>query len=65
MLALSGVVYIGQHHTAGSASDWFATAGLLVVIALAFGAMYLMSGRVDKRQRINKLETSDSHRKAA
>ena len=65
MLALSGVVYIGQHHTAGSASDWFATAALLVVIALAFGAMYLMSSRDNKRQADSKLDTSDSHRKAA
>jgi hypothetical protein len=64
MMPLAGVPYVPRHAVAAS-GDWTAAVVILVVIAVAFGVLAVVSYRTSRPQPTRKHEPADSNRKAA
>jgi hypothetical protein len=64
MISLAAVPFL-PHHGAASAMDWTMFAALVLVIAVALVAVYVLDRRPATPRPIRKREISDSKREVA
>jgi hypothetical protein len=64
MISLAGMPYV-PHHGAAASGDWKTIVAVLIVMAIAFGAMAVFGYRTSRPQRASEQEPVDSDRKAA